>query len=98
MKNQQELLQQRIHAIELQLLDNRNDIKNQFHGLLESISPLNYLKNSLHNMTRSPDLKTDLLNGVAGLTSGYLSNKIGLLGLAQGPIRSLIHFIGRKLF
>lgn len=98
MKNQQQLLQDRISSLELQLVENRVDIKNQFHCLLESISPLNYIKNSLHEMTRSSDVKTDLLNGVAGLTSGYLSNKIGLFGLAQAPIRSLIQFIGRKLF
>ncbi len=98
MKNQHQLLQQRILALELQQEGNRADMKNTFHGLLESISPLNYIKNSLHDMTKSSDVKTDLLNGVAGLTSGYLSNKIGLFGLAQGPIRSLIQFIGRKLF
>ena len=98
MKNQHQLLQQRIKALELQQEEHRFGMKNQFHNLLESISPLNYIKNTLHVMTSAPDIKTDLINGVAGFASGYISNKIGLFGLAKGPIKSLVHFIGKKLF
>ena len=73
-------------------------LKHQFHLTLESISPLNYIKHTLHTMTASPDVKTDLLNGVVGIASGYLARKVGLFGLAKGPIRGIINFIGKKLF
>jgi len=73
-------------------------LKYQFHDSLDSISPLNYIKKSIKDIVRAPDLKTDMVNGVAGLASAYLSNKIGLFGLAKGPIRGLVQFIGRKFF
>lgn len=98
MKNQSQLLAQRIHLLEMQQEEDLLALKHQFHLTVESISPFNFIKNTLHEMTASPDVKTDLLNGVAGLASDYLANKVGLLGLAKGPIRGLINFIGRKLF
>lgn len=98
MKSQAQLLDERIQSLEYRQAQNLLAIKDQIHYTLESISPLNYLKRSIKNLVGAPDMKTDLLNGVAGLTSGYLSKKIGLFGLAKGPIRSLVQFIGRKLF
>lgn len=98
MKNQAQLLEARIQELEFRQAQDLVAIKTQIHNTLESISPLNYIKRSIHNLSAQPDLKTDLLNGVAGLTSGYISNKIGLFGLARGPIRSLVQFIGKKLF
>ena len=98
MKNQRQLLAQRIEILEMQQEEDLLALKHQFHLTLDSISPLNYIKNTLHDMTSSPDIKTDLLNGVVGLASGYLSQKVGLFGLARGPIRGIINFIGKKLF
>lgn len=98
MKNQSQLLAERIQILEMQQEEDLLALKHQFHLTIDSLSPMNYIKNSLHEMTTSPDMKTDLLNGVAGLASGYLAQKVGLFGLARAPLRGLINFIGRKLF
>ncbi len=98
MKNQALLLTERIQALEIKQSDDLMALKYQFHHSLDSISPLNYIKRSIRDLTSAPDLKTDLINGVAGLASGYLSSKIGLFGLAKGPIRSIVQFIGKRFF
>lgn len=98
MKSQAQLLDERIEALELRQTQDLLAIKDQIHNTLESISPLNYIKRSIKNLAHTPDMKTDILNSVAGLASGYLSKKIGLFGLAKAPIRSLVKFVGKKFF
>jgi hypothetical protein len=89
---------QRIQTLEMQQTIELNELKQQVHLSFESLSPMNYIKNTLHDITASPDIKSDLWKGVVGLTSGYLTSKIGLLGLAQKPIRNLLGWISKKLF
>ncbi len=96
--DQKQLLMQRIQTLEMQQTIELNELKQQVHLSFESLSPMNYIKNTLHDITASPDIKSDLWKGVVGLTSGYLTSKIGLLGLAQKPIRNLLGWISKKLF
>ena len=96
--DQKQLLMQRIQALEIRQTIELKELKQQVHRSFESLSPLNYIKNTLHDITSSPDIKADLWNGVVGLTTGYLSHKSGLLGLAQKPLRSLLGWVTKKLF
>jgi hypothetical protein len=85
--DQKQLLMQHIQTLEIQQNIELNELKQQVHLSFESLSPLNYIKNTLHDITASPDIKSDLWKGVVGLTSGFLTSKIGLLG-----------WISKKLF
>ncbi|WP_309641166.1 hypothetical protein [Flavobacterium sp.] len=92
--DQKQLLKQRILALETRQAFELNELKQQINRL----SPLNYIKSTLHDITSSPDIKADLWNGVVGITTGYLLPKIGLLGLVQKPLRSLLGWVTKKLF
>ena len=96
--DQKQLLLQRIQTLEMQQTMELSDLKQQIHLSFESLSPLNFIKSTLHDITSSPDIKADLWQGVVGLTSGYLTTKVGVLGLAQKPVRSLLGWIAKKLF
>ena len=92
------MLLQRIQTLEMQQTMELSELKQQIHLSFESLSPLNFIKSTLHDITSSPDIKADLWQGVVGLTSGYLTTKVGVLGLAQKPVRSLLGWIAKKLF
>jgi len=96
--DQKQLLMQRIQTLEIQQTIELNELKQQVHLSFESLSPINYIKNTLHDITSSPDIKSDLWQGVVGLTSGYLTSRVGLLSLAQRPIRNMLGWISKKLF
>ncbi len=96
--DQKQLLLQRIQTLEMQQTMELSELKQQIHLSFESLSPLNFIKSTLHDITSSPDIKADLWQGVVGLTSGYLTTKVGVLGLAQKPVRSLLGWIAKKLF
>lgn len=59
-------------------------LKAQFHTTYESLKPLNFIKSTVHDMTTSPEIKTDLMNSVLGIGTGYLSKMI-VVGSSQNP-------------
>jgi hypothetical protein len=51
-------------------------LKEQFHIAYESIKPINLIKNLVHEVTASPEIKEDIFGNVMGLASGFISKKI----------------------
>lgn len=87
-KNQTETLNETIiflqskRAYELELL------KEQFHHTYESLMPINVIKNTFQKVTSSPEIKNNILDGVIGLATGWLSKKV-LVGSSHNPVRKL---------
>jgi hypothetical protein len=87
--SQQALLNEAINllkdkqACELQLL------KSQFHITYESLKPINLIKNGLHEITASPDVKKTVINTAIGLATGYISKKV-LIGATNNPIKKIL--------
>lgn len=77
------LLLQEKQAIELKLL------KDQFHITYESLRPVNLIKNTIHEVTTSEEIKEDLLKNAIGLATGYLSKKV-VVGESDNPFRKLL--------
>lgn len=75
------------HDMELKLL------KDQFYITYESLKPINFIKNTLNDVTSSPDVKGDLIKNAIGIGSGYLSKKI----LVAGSNNPLLQFVGSLL-
>lgn len=63
-------------------------LKDQFHATYESFKPLNFIKDTFHDMVSSPETKTDIVSGVFNLTTNFLSSKIGLG--PNNPLKSLV--------
>lgn len=52
------------------------DLKDHFHALAEDLKPKNILKNTIHEVQESTDLKHNLLKVALGLGAGYFSRKL----------------------
>ncbi len=51
-----------------------DDVKLQVNSLLESMKPVNLLNNTLKDFN-TPETKTNLINSVTSVASGYISRK-----------------------
>jgi hypothetical protein len=82
------LLKERIAFLE----DRQNQeiamLKDQAHTTYESLKPMNFLKDTLEEFTTQPDLKNNVLDGIAGVTTGYLSKKL-IIGTSNNPVKKL---------
>jgi hypothetical protein len=66
-----------------------NLLKNQFDVAYESVKPLNLIKNLVHNVTASAEIKNDLLSNIISFGAGFLSKNI-LLGSLHNPVTKLL--------
>jgi len=64
-------------------------LKEEFLITIESLKPVNIIKNTLHDITQSPYLIDNVLGAVTGLVSGYLSKKIAV-GTSHNLIRKMV--------
>jgi len=64
-------------------------LREQFYVAYESLKPINLIKNTFKQVVTSPDIKNNLLNGIIGLATGFISKKI-LIGGAAGPVKKMM--------
>ncbi|MGV3632398.1 MAG: hypothetical protein ACO1O6_14420 [Bacteroidota bacterium] len=64
-------------------------LKVQFSETMEDLRPANLLKNAVHEMIVSPELKQNLLDTALGLTTGFLAKKL-VFGQTHNPISRLL--------
>ncbi len=99
--NQKEALMNKIILLENQQKEDLLALKAQFQDTYESLKPLNYIKNTLHEVTNSSDIGKELINGAINFTTGYLSNKV-LMMTNDSPMKnalgSALKFVMRKFF
>lgn len=65
------------------------DMKADFHSLLNDLKPANILKNTLHEVQESTPLKHNLLKVAVGLGAGYFSRKL-LVGQSAGILKKAL--------
>lgn len=78
-----------IEALEAQQAEEGEQLKQQFRLTYESVKPVNLIKNIFKEATESSDLKTNILNTVAGLTMGIVSKKV-FVNLSSSPVKRLL--------
>lgn len=64
------------------------DLKEQLELTFEQLKPLNLIKNTLSEMTRSPEIKSHLLQGVIAVAGGYISKKL-MIGSSGNWIKQI---------
>ncbi|MBL0183384.1 MAG: hypothetical protein IPP96_14260 [Chitinophagaceae bacterium] len=67
-------------------------LKKDFFNTYESLKPINIFKSTLKEAIASPGLKTDVINGAIGLTTGILAKKV-ILGKTLNPLTKLLGII-----
>jgi hypothetical protein len=64
-------------------------LKEQFFIIVDSVKPVNIIKNTFNKMASSPDQISNILNTTIGLTAGYISNKT-IVGSSGSQFRKLL--------
>ena len=80
------------------------ELKDDFHTILQELKPTNLLKNTLHEIQESTPLKHNLLKVALGLGAGYFSRKLvivkssGIVKKALGTALQygITNFIAKK--
>jgi hypothetical protein len=64
-------------------------LKEHFFIVLESVKPVNIIKNTFKEVASEPDLISNILSTTLGLTAGYISNKT-VVGSSGNMLRKLL--------
>ena len=78
-----------IKRLERKRLLMEENLKDDFHTLLESLKPSNILKNTIHEVQESPELKHNLFRVALGLGAGYFSRKL-VMGKSAGILKKAL--------
>ena len=71
-----EELKDAILELEAKKLVTEQALKKQFHETLETFKPSNIVKNTVSEVSASPQFRHNILNLALGLGAGYISKKI----------------------
>lgn len=88
-------LKNAILELEAKKIVSEEAMKRQFHETLETFKPSNLLKNTLSEVTASPQFKHNLLNLAVGLGAGLITNKIAVgrkAGLLARTVGTALQF------
>lgn len=88
MKSEEELLNEKIIALQAIQAMQLEVLKLQLEITYQSLRPVNLLKNTLHEISTSEEIKENLLNNVIGISTGYLSKKV-FTGTSHNPLVKL---------
>lgn len=90
---------EKIAKLQLKQSEDLHNLKMQFQLTYESFKPLNFIKDTFHDITSSPEIKNDLLNGAVNLASNLITGNL-LFKTTDKPIKNLVgtffKFIVRK--
>jgi len=78
-----------IKRLERKKLLLEEELKDDFHNILQELKPANLLKNTLHEIQESTSLKHNLLKVALGLGVGYFSRKL-VIGKSAGIVKKAL--------
>jgi len=78
-----------IKRLERKKLLLEENLKDDFQSLLQSLKPTNILKNTIHEVQESPELKHNLFKVALGLGAGYFSRKL-VVGKSAGIVKKAL--------
>ncbi len=78
-----------IKRLERRRMIMEEDLKDEFHIMLESLKPANILRNTIHEVQASTELKHNILKVALGLGAGYFSRKL-VIGKSAGIVKKVL--------
>ncbi len=76
MKTEKDNLAEAIHLLKIKREQDLVSLKEQIHLLHESLRPINLIRNSIHDVDESPEIKNKLLNTAVGYATNFISKKL----------------------
>ena len=71
-----QILSREISLLERKKSQEFKNLKEQLHNTYESMKPINLLKNTLEDITHSPEIKHDFTKAAIAMFTGYLVKKL----------------------
>jgi hypothetical protein len=78
-----------IKRLEKRKLLLEEELKDEFHAILEGLKPSNIIKNTIHEVQESTELKHNLFKVAIGLGAGYFSRKL-VVGKSAGIVKKAL--------
>ncbi len=88
-------LKNAIQELEAKKIVTEDAMKKQFHETIEIFKPSNILKNTVSEVSASPQFKHNILNLALGLGAGYLTRKVAVgrkAGLLARTVGTALQF------
>ena len=88
-RNETDALNELIIAEELKYAIDLKQLKDQFTAAYDSVRPINIVKSLFHEVTASPEIKSDFISNAIGLGTGFITKTL-LLGFSNNPIKKAL--------
>jgi hypothetical protein len=88
-KNETEVLHDSIRMLKRKQQHELVLVKEQLHHVYESLKPINIIKNTLHDVSVSSEVKNDIVDNAVSLTAGYISKRV-VVGKSHNPFRKFV--------
>lgn len=91
-RDEKTLLMKKIILLEYKQNYDLEILKLELVSAYEVLNPINLIKNTIHEVVTSPDLRNELLKKTVAATMGYLANK-SLFGFSLNPVKKIIESV-----
>lgn len=88
-ENLNDFLRSKIYRLEMKQRLELALLKNQLHITFEKLKPVNLLKDTITEVSKSPELKNHLLTNGIGLLTGFISKKL-MVGNTTSPFKNIL--------
>lgn len=84
----EETINDSINQLEIQKKEQKKNLKQLFHQTFESLKPVNMVRNAIHTIATSQEIKSEAVTAAAGLAAGRMAKKI-VTGNSNDPLRNM---------
>ncbi len=91
-----EILARDILILEVKRSSDLASLKTEAHDVLQSMRPINLIKNTIEDVTHSPEIKGDIGKAVIGMATGFLLKKL-VFGSSKGIVKNSVGSIFQTL-
>jgi len=63
-------------------------LREQFYVTYQSLRPINFIKETIREITKTPEIKGSIEDNLIGFATGYLTKKV-IIGKTMNPIKSM---------
>ncbi|WP_445722377.1 hypothetical protein [Flavobacterium sp.] len=84
--NQNQVLNEKIEVLRMKQSKDFEVLKSQFHITLESMKPINLVKETIDDFKNSKEIKSSLLESTLGIAAGYVTRKM-IVGKSSSMIK-----------
>ncbi|MBF03612.1 MAG: hypothetical protein CMP76_09980 [Flavobacterium sp.] len=86
--DENQILDEKIRLLEIKRNHDFEILRNQFNETLDSLKPVNIVKETIADFKKSKEIKSSLLETTLGIAGGYLTRKM-MIGKSAGTLKKI---------